>query len=743
MPLSQRVAVSMAALGVCLGAAACSPPGTATDLLRATDSLAEASVAGRDRTWVVSQVGHLIRLNDVFQRTLPASPPSRLRYVLDIPSRAKLHVACGISPKRYDQPGIEFMVTVGDGAAAKRVWSQIVDPLKNAQDRRWVEATIDLSRYAGHQVPLVLETRGFSEDDDSAAAFWGAPTITAPQRAPLAIIYLVDTLRADHTSPYGYDRDTTPALTALARDGVLFEKAISQASWTKPSVASIFTSLPPSRHGVVELRDTLAGDLTTIAEMLSDRGFATSAEISNVVIYGKGTGFEQGFDVFAGLHGADDRPSKSVLAAEVVDAAIAAIDAHRGLPHFLFVHTMDPHVPYTPPAPYNTRYAPHPAPGHPGADPRTDAREPKDRDRLMAQYDGEVAYGDAEFGRLIAALKERDLYNEALIIFTSDHGEEFQDHGKWLHGRSVFDELIHVPLVVKLPGNRHASLHIGRQVQSLDILPTALDALGVPLPRQPHLDGIPLQEVMEGTAPTRVAISEVGHRGHVSYAARTEDHKYVVRYSPLDDPIFGPVRELLFDLTNDPHELTNRLAAEPAVAENLRSTLDKSIVASPYTTMLRVFGAGSYRLDLRSDGRIQSLKVEPTSKDLQVETPGPHEAHVTLTVPRRSEAVVSFVVWPRGAPAWLSGTRNRRAIGTRDVLIGDKGMTPSSIPVTILESEPERDLPTNIFAEPPKLKRSGIQIWLAPREHREVMAPWSRETCEQMQALGYADCPQP
>ena len=133
---------------------------------------------------------------------------------------------------------------------------------------------------------------------------------------------------------------------------------------------------------------------------------------------------------------------------------------------------MDPHVPYAPPPPFDRMFEPFPAPGHPGQDPRTDYLEPLDRDRLIAQYDGEIAYGDQEFGRFVRELKDRGLYDRALIVFMADHGEEFEDHGKWLHGRSVFDELIHIPLIVKFPGHKDAGQHVTQQVQGVDVLPT-------------------------------------------------------------------------------------------------------------------------------------------------------------------------------------------------------------------------------------------------------------------------------
>src|SRR5436189_85375 len=143
------------------------------------------------------------------------------------------------------------------------------------------------------------------------------------------------------------------------------------------------------------------------------------------------------------------------------------LDERRGLPTFLYVHTMDPHVPYTPPEPFNMKYEPHPTPEHPAVDPRGDYKEPADLDRLVAQYDGEIAYGDREFGRFVAELKRRGLYDRALVVFLGDHGEEFLDHGQFTHGKTVFDELIHIPMIVKFPDRRGGGQRVKQHVQEV------------------------------------------------------------------------------------------------------------------------------------------------------------------------------------------------------------------------------------------------------------------------------------
>ena len=158
-----------------------------------------------------------------------------------------------------------------DGEQEQTVWTRTVDPLAREGDARWVPGEVDLSPWARKDVELTLETRAGDDGSDPARAFWGAPAVVGGEdEAPLIVLYVVDTLRADHTGPYGHTRDTTPALNELARDAVVFEQAVAQSSWTKPSMASMMTSLLPAEHGASRRLDRLSPDRETVAELLQD-----------------------------------------------------------------------------------------------------------------------------------------------------------------------------------------------------------------------------------------------------------------------------------------------------------------------------------------------------------------------------------------------------------------------------------------------------------------------------------------
>src|SRR5580765_1562287 len=266
----------------------------------------------------------------------------------------------------------------------------------------------------------------------------------------------IDTLRADHLPPYGYTRVRTPAIDALAADGVLFERAYSHAPQTLPAHVSILSGRLPFEHGV---RDNAGFSVLPSEPMLPDRlrarGYATGGVVSAFVLR-KETGIDKGFDFFDGSM--PPAPADMSIAQVQRDGAQSEAIAERwldGLPSsrfFLFLHLYEPHKPYTPP----------------------------ERFKQYAPYDGEIAYADEIVGRLIAHLRTKGLYDAATIVLLSDHGEGLGDHGEQEHGLFVYDEAIHVPLIIKQEGNAGAGRRIADLVQHIDLVPTILDLVKAP-----------------------------------------------------------------------------------------------------------------------------------------------------------------------------------------------------------------------------------------------------------------------
>ncbi len=714
------------ALAALLAAGCKGPAGAPVDLLRAETALLEASVPQGDKAWVAQQAGKRVRLADVVRETFPVTPPARLRFRATVPRDGRLSFACGIALEAQDGPPVEFSVGIG----AERVWSRTLDPAGQPAHKRWVPGSVDLGRWAGQSVEIVLETRSSGDPKPRRRVYWASPAIAAPAaKAPLVVLFLTDTLRADHTTVYGYPKPTTPQLAAFAKDAVVFEHAIAQASWTKPSVASIFTSLLPGRHRVVQLRDPLDSSLTTIAEMLSGKGFATGASVGNSVIYLPGHNFDQGFATFGGVHGEDDKPSKDPKAVDVVDGALQWLDARAGFPSFLYVHTMDPHVPYSPPAPFDRMFEPPPLPDRPAADPRTDYREPADLPRIVAQYDGDVAYNDQQFGRLIAELKKRGVYDDALVIFVADHGEEFQDHGQWFHGRSVFDELVRIPLVVKFPKGAHAGQRVSQQVQEVDLLPTILESVGLPVPAPPALAGHPLQSVVDRGASEPPAISEISHRGIVALGVRTSRDKYVQRFSPEED-------ELYFDLAADPLEKTSRLEQAGERVRLLRATLDAAMTRNPFRHNLRFAGPGRYDVTVRTRGWIDRVDAAGFGlEDRHESVENGRRLLLRLKLAAGQSRDVTFSVRPNGVPVLLEGTRDGRPLKPAEVFVGPRGEHPAAFPYPLPQTETENEHASDAFTAP-DTKGPGLLVWLTPDAGRQFLE-FDRATCENLKALGY------
>jgi arylsulfatase A-like enzyme len=703
-------------------AAACREQPQGVDLIRSRRvALAEASAGGLGPREVRIDVGKPQRIRDVVRAAIPAAPPSRFRFVTDVPADGRLVLAAGIPGRYHEGSAIEFVVSVRHRGRETTVLSRLVDPANRPADRGWIPLEADLSEHAGSGVEIVLETRGFEESNERDRAFWGTPTITTARDAgaPLVVVYLVDALRADHLSIYGYSRDTAPELARFAQEAVVFDQAIASSSWTKPSVASLFTSLLPRDHGCVEYYTALDPALVTLAERMHALGYATGAVVANPLIQAKNMHFDQGFDQFG-------VPPSPLRAEQAVDAALSFVDARRGQPTFLYVHTMDTHTPYQPPPPFDRRFPPFPEPGRSAAKP-SDYVVPLDLDRIVGQYDGAIAYGDREFGRLVRGLRERGLYDRATIVFLADHGEEFLDHGGFDHGHTVFEELVRVPLVVKYPGRREGGRRVARQVQLLDVLPTILKSQGLPVP--PGIAGRPLEESFSETGPERPAVFETkGPAGGacVSYGARAGEAKYIRELSLSD-------RELFFDLRSDPRERRGHDLEAISRAQALKHVAEASVSPPVYHLAVRIDGAADYDVRLRTTGWIEIVQsVGLLSTDRAEVLDGGHVLALRLGPKADHPREVELMARPHGVPVLVDGTRGGRRLRPSEVRVGAEGSPAQNLPFLVPAVE---DL-LGPFAPPPPVA-SGVSIWRVHAHPGRGDAPLDQEARESLKALGY------
>jgi len=381
------------------------------------------------------------------------------------------------------------------------------------------------------------------------------------ERGPrLAVLIAVDTLRADRLSCYGYERATSPHLDELAADGVRFEHVVSNATWTCPSFASIFTGRVPSRHGVWvagAMWARLPSSFETLAERFRSRGWATRAIAYKSPLYG--SGYDQGFDVSL------NTPVRIGKADDNLARALEWLDGNGDLRSFLFLHFDDPHMPYNQPDPYVDRFArlSDDLGGLVGRITADEAAETEHgRNRTRSLYDGEIAYVDDRIGRFLDALRAHDLYDDALIVFVSDHGEELWEHGEFGHGHGkLFDEGTRVPLIVKPAGEDPPRGGVVRtQVRGFDVMPTLLELAGIEPPD--GLEARSLVPLLSSDGPDRLAVTETLDGG---LAIRTPEWKYISRSWRQPDGA-----EALFDLRADPLEQRNVADEHPERVAELR-----------------------------------------------------------------------------------------------------------------------------------------------------------------------------
>ncbi len=300
---------------------------------------------------------------------------------------------------------------------------------------------------------------------------------------PNIVFYLIDTLRADRLGCYGYPRPVSPRIDAFAQQAVLFERVAAQSSWTRSSMASVFTGRWPPAHGTHGRDDRLRGDLDILPERLRAAGYRTAAFVTNPNL-APVFGFDRGFDDFFHL-------GEEIGSDGVHFAAVDWLETRTGqTPFFLWLHTVDPHAPYLAPEPFAGRLAPGIG-AEAGRrslavlDDLQAGRRELDTgtlDELQALYDATIAYNDHYFGALLDELETRGLSGDTLVILLSDHGDEFHEHGNWQHGRALHAESIDVPLIVKLPraSREQAGRRVTQRVRQVDVLPTILDLLALP-----------------------------------------------------------------------------------------------------------------------------------------------------------------------------------------------------------------------------------------------------------------------
>jgi len=349
---------------------------------------------------------------------------------------------------------------------------------------------------------------------------------TPPRPPPNVLIVVLDTLRADRLGAYGSQRRITPFLDELASRGTVFANAYSTSSWTMPAVASLFTSRYQSQHRIEGLNGQLAEREVTLAEKLDASGYLSAGFSANILV-DIGLGYGQGFTPWRTFNVAGEGPRRrpSVRAGIVCKAALRWLDARLGRPEepiFLYLQYMDPHIPYDPPESIRRRFLPLRATPEMAVEANRKLRtyrfaaiSDREFEILESLYDGEVAHLDGELRQLFGDLEQRDFLENAIVIVTSDHGEEFREHDRLQHGHALYEESVRVPLIVLAPGIGDGRV-VEQPVSLLDLAPTILDLAR--LPSEPHFEGRSLRPLLEADGdPERAAVVlELAAKGDAS-----------------------------------------------------------------------------------------------------------------------------------------------------------------------------------------------------------------------------------
>ncbi|MDA7650931.1 sulfatase, partial [bacterium] len=504
---------------------------------------------------------------------------------------------------------------LAQGLGALELGSVTVDAKNDRDQRVWREVTFDLSAAAGRTGTLAFRVTDVDDQPDALDALLvGTPRIEPrdePPTAPNILLIGVDTLRADHMSAFGYERDTTPNLKALADEGVRFDMARSPAPWTLPSFSSMLTSLYPSAHGAGrgghDEWEAIDPTTVSVAEVLARNGYETAGIVANGLISPR-YGLDQGFDRYRAQWAMESVEKDAPRVAEF-------IDGHRATPWLMFWHIMDPHLPYTTPAEtrerftdanYDGRFAEggrggptvpfqvlDPRPGrrwyaHEGPPPAPDLTE-ADARYVGDYYDAEIAEMDAGIGVVLEAVRASGQWDRTIVAFVADHGEGLGDHNHYHHGYTLFDDQVHVPMLLRVPGGPAGQV-IERPVSTVDLMPTLLGQLGIPTPED--------AQGVDRLAPDAPAV-DATFIEYPTYDSSAQKAWVEGPFKYLWDPLYQT--EALYDFVADPAELVDVKDQHPEVVARAREALREFRLAhlSAGRFHLRVRGTKGQRLQLR------------------------------------------------------------------------------------------------------------------------------------------------
>ncbi|MDZ4857720.1 MAG: sulfatase [Candidatus Hydrogenedentes bacterium] len=515
--------------------------------------------------------------------TMESLDLDRAEWMITVPESAMFEAHAGMIVPGDTIPenaSAKFSVTLSqpEGAPIALIQSTITH-----EDSGWTELNADLGAYAGQDITLVLEATAPRD----VVSIWGNPMITSRARRASTPVVLIscDTTRADHLGCYGYSRDTSPNIDAFSREAVLFENAFTPETWTLTAHTSMLTGLYPTHHRVTSTTN-LAEEIVTLPEALRDAGYATAAFTGYRIWLQPHRGLAHGFDKYS-------TPAITRDLFTTLEAVNPWLDKHAHAPFFLFFHNYDHHskfresecdgcdYPYYPPRSEFLKFSnemPEPlslrAPGRPqGTDllfAVLEGREtltPDEIEYAIALYDDSMRGVDHGVGELLDKLRALGVYDDAIIVITADHGEQFGENGEFLH-EHVYEASAQVPLLVRFPKGAHGGTRVPAMTGLIDIMPTILE---VAMLETPDADGQSLLRRLSGEVlPPQTTF--IRRQRHI--AVRTPEWKLIQnRHDGAEE---------LYHLAIDPHEATNLIASAPPELETLRGELHRFFDVAPH-----------------------------------------------------------------------------------------------------------------------------------------------------------------
>jgi len=654
---------------------------------------------------------------------------------------------------KNDSVAFGLCAEVGDGRAERRLYACEWQK-DDTRLQRWSDVAVDLSDYAGRSVTLRFEVhvRKYGRADrPGGLCLLSDPHFVASGTSsrPSVLLCTIETLRRDHLSLYGYPRKTSPFLEELAGESIVFEEAYSQSSWTRPSVASVLTGLAPSQHGAVTALDALDDSNVLLSEILRERGYVTAGFCTGRIISRPIFNYLQGFDVFV-----DER---FVLFEQLRGDVLAWLEANGARPCFVFIHVFDPHGPYAAPGRFCEMFAEAdyagPMKDIPDLKPRVIDKlasvTAADVDYVRARYDGEIRYTDAVLERLVEGLKKRGLWDDMLVLITSDHGEEFGEHGGWGHGMDLLPEKLRVPLLLKLPGGRHGGTRMGGPASGVDVMPTLLAALGMPVPE--NLAGV---DLLENVGTTR----KTTRRHHFAEFYET---RFLADGAPRCEPTYSEYsvisgrfqyvlrqfeaagsarKEWLFDLVADPAATNNLAASRPGLlrqyAEMIRARYEPgyTIAATGRDGVAHVFSgivtseAPIVHVERALMEQDDSVQLDSSTKTLSFE----------LAV-HDDRDLVRFRTEPPCAPLTIDVALDGTGALPETVLVGCTGVSSGELPLRVPSSRCAVDAAPGRVPDYETRDAPSLYFWRrgTPSKAPETQVAPASETLEALKDLGY------